>query len=354
MDMDDSDWYSAEVYVRGTNLLAKFSKQSGNVKTDYQYYTQNAHGDVVNLTDADGAITKSYTYDAFGVEVHPDTGDANVFRFCGEYFDTETGTVYLRARYYNPTTGRFISRDSYTGKNEDPLSLNLYTYCNNNPIIYADFTGNNPLLIVAGVALTATDLILMASIVALATLAIYSTTPSGQQAISNASTAVGGVVGDVGETVGEWRESASESLKKHKDIIKAGIGIGITSIAKSSTLEKTKQKKDNKEIEVFLAERNFSLTGPTINVKERITEEAINVIINNGSEGVYTKKKSDAEYLARKASEKMNKSGFVLHNNPQNLNKNQEIEHYHSVLSSGKEGKTHVWFGNIRQRRRAN
>ena len=142
VDMDDSDWYSAEVYVRGTNLLAKFSKQSGNVKTDYQYYTQNAHGDVVDLTDEDGAVTKSYTYDAFGVEVDPNSGDVNAFRFCGEYFDTETGTIYLRARYYQASIGRFISRDSYKGKNTDPLSLNLYTYCYNNPIIYTDPSGH--------------------------------------------------------------------------------------------------------------------------------------------------------------------------------------------------------------------
>ena len=142
VDMDDSDWYSAEVYVRGTNLLVKFSKQSGNVKTDYQYYTQNAHGDIVNLTDETGAVAKSYTYDAFGVEINPDTGDVNVFRFCGEYFDTETGTIYLRARYYQASIGRFISRDSYTGKNTDPLSLNLYTYCCNNPIFLIDPSGN--------------------------------------------------------------------------------------------------------------------------------------------------------------------------------------------------------------------
>ena len=140
--MDDSDWYSAEVYVRGTNLLAKFSKQSGGVKTDYQYYTQNAHGDVVNLTDSTGAITKSYKYDAFGVEQNIDDADANAFRYCGEYYDAETGTIYLRARYYNPTTGRFISRDSYAGKNEDPLSLNLYTYCHNNPVLYIDPSGH--------------------------------------------------------------------------------------------------------------------------------------------------------------------------------------------------------------------
>ena len=140
--MDESDWYNAEVYVRGTNLLAKFSKQSGNVKTDYQYYTQNAHGDIVNLTDAQGAITKSYKYDAFGVEQNIDDSDSNAFRYCGEYYDAETGTIYLRARYYNPSTGRFISRDSYAGNTGAPLSLNLYTYCQNNPIIAIDPSGH--------------------------------------------------------------------------------------------------------------------------------------------------------------------------------------------------------------------
>ncbi len=66
-----------------------------------------------------------------------------MLHYCSEYFDTETGTVYLRARYYNPSIGRFISRDSYAGKASDPLSLNLYTYCANNPIVYVDTSGHN-------------------------------------------------------------------------------------------------------------------------------------------------------------------------------------------------------------------
>lgn len=141
--MINNQFYEADCYIRGTNLVAKYNYKNGN-KSEYTYYTQNAHGDVVNLTDADGEVVKSYTYDAFGVEKNIDETDANPFRYCGEYFDAETGTIYLRARYYNPTTGRFISRDSVMGKIDDPLSLNLYTYCHNNPIIGIDPSGHFP------------------------------------------------------------------------------------------------------------------------------------------------------------------------------------------------------------------
>ena len=85
----------------------------------------------------------TYTYDAFGVEKNIDDSDTNAFRYCGEYYDKETATVYLRARYYNPSTGRFISRDSFAGRRSDPLSLNLYTYCANNPILYFDPSGHD-------------------------------------------------------------------------------------------------------------------------------------------------------------------------------------------------------------------
>ena len=140
-DVIDNQFYEAACYIRGTNLVAKYNYKNGD-KTEYTYYTQNAHGDVVNLTNANGEVTKTYKYDAFGVEKDIDENDANAFRYCGEYYDVESGTIYLRARYYDPSIGRFISRDSFAGKNEDPLSLNLYTYCHNNPIINIDPSGN--------------------------------------------------------------------------------------------------------------------------------------------------------------------------------------------------------------------
>ncbi len=106
-----------------------------------QYYLFNGHGDVVQLTGLNGIVTKRYDYDAFGNEKAPDVNDTNVFRYCGEYFDKETGTIYLRARYYDPTIGRFVTEDSYWGKDSDPLSLNLYTFAHNNPILYIDPSG---------------------------------------------------------------------------------------------------------------------------------------------------------------------------------------------------------------------
>lgn len=141
-DVIDNQFYEADCYIRGTNLVAKYNYRNGT-KSEYTYYTQNAHGDVVNLTDANGEVTKIYKYDAFGVEKNIVDSDTNAFRYCGEYYDKETATVYLRARYYNPSTGRFISRDSYAGSLSDPLSLNFYTYCANNPVLYFDPSGHS-------------------------------------------------------------------------------------------------------------------------------------------------------------------------------------------------------------------
>ncbi len=148
-DVIDNQFYEADCYIRGTNLVAKYNFWNGK-KSAYTYYTQNAHGDVVNLTDKDGKVTKSYKYDAFGVEKNIAKNDTNAFRYCGEYYDTESGTIYLRARYYDPSIGRFISRDSFAGSLNDPLSLNLYTYCANNPVIYVDPSGNSAVAIGGG------------------------------------------------------------------------------------------------------------------------------------------------------------------------------------------------------------
>jgi len=125
------------VYFRGIGLI--YAETAG-VQT---YYHQNAHGDVIMLTDGMGNILKTYEYDAFGREWDALDTDNNPFRYCGEYFDKQTKTVYLRARYYDSAYGRFTQQDGWEYVNfGDPLSLNLYTYCWNNPGNLADPDGH--------------------------------------------------------------------------------------------------------------------------------------------------------------------------------------------------------------------
>ena len=97
---------------------------------------------MVQLTDENGKVTKTYEYDSFGNEVDLDSKDDNPFRYCGEYYDKETDEIYLRARYYRPAVGRFLMRDTYIGESDDPLSLHLYTYCENDGVNAWDPSGN--------------------------------------------------------------------------------------------------------------------------------------------------------------------------------------------------------------------
>lgn len=78
-------------YIRVLTLI--YAKK-GETKT---YYRFNGHGDVIALANSSGAIIKRYKYDSFGVEENPGIFDTNVFRYCGEYYDVETKTIYLRA-----------------------------------------------------------------------------------------------------------------------------------------------------------------------------------------------------------------------------------------------------------------
>ena len=126
-------------YIRGNDLV--YADKGEN--TEKTYYVTDMHGNVVQLLDESGNVTKTYEYDSFGNEVKPEKKDENPYRYCGEYYDKETEEVYLRARYYEPGVGRFITRDTYTGESDEPLSLHLYTYCENDGVNMVDPSGHN-------------------------------------------------------------------------------------------------------------------------------------------------------------------------------------------------------------------
>jgi RHS repeat-associated protein len=143
LETDESNVQKA-FQAYGSNLLYRKVAADAEADTEAQsyYYLYNAHGDVTELIDAEGNIAVSYDYDAFGNILSQDGIADNCIKYAGYQHDEESGLYYLNARYYDSVTARFISEDTYRGQAFDPLSLNLYTYCANNPIMYIDPTGH--------------------------------------------------------------------------------------------------------------------------------------------------------------------------------------------------------------------
>ena len=123
-----------------------YTSESGTTTT--YYFQRNLLGDVIGIYNARGEKVGGYAYDAWGnctITLNSD-GSAirNPIRYRGYYYDEDTKLYYLNARYYCPEWRRFISPDD-TGylDPETPNGLNLYTYCGNDPVNYADPSGNS-------------------------------------------------------------------------------------------------------------------------------------------------------------------------------------------------------------------
>ena len=134
----DADGTEKARNLYGTNLLMR------TIDDESYYYLYNGHADVTALINTDRSIATTYYYDAFG-NILEQTGDVdNNITYSGYQYDEETGLYYLNARMYDPKIARFLQEDTYRGNINDPLSLNLYTYCNNNPMVYIDPSGHKP------------------------------------------------------------------------------------------------------------------------------------------------------------------------------------------------------------------
>ncbi len=133
----------------GMNVVQE--KENGNLKATYHragnqiiysevngnknFYIYNAQGNVSKLLNTDYETVADYTFDAFGVQRAVNGDVYNPFRHNGEYYDDELGYTYLRNRYYDNASGRFIT--------EDPIKdgTNWYSYCGGNPVTRIDPLG---------------------------------------------------------------------------------------------------------------------------------------------------------------------------------------------------------------------
>lgn len=129
----------ARQYTYGLERISE--AQSVNGTWTPSFYGYDGFGTVRQLTNSASAITDTYDYDAFGTKINSTGTTPNNYLYRGEQWDSDLGLYYLRARYYNPITGRFMSRDPEDGDVTDPATLHKYVYANDDPVDLSDPTG---------------------------------------------------------------------------------------------------------------------------------------------------------------------------------------------------------------------
>jgi RHS repeat-associated protein len=138
------DYNVIEELDSGGNVLARYTPgshvdewlaqlRSGTAS----YYERDGLGSITSLSDSSGTLASSYTFDSFG-KLTASTGTiTNPFRYAARELDEETGLYYDRARYYDPSAGRFLSEDPIGFKG----GLDFYAYVANNPVMFTDPSG---------------------------------------------------------------------------------------------------------------------------------------------------------------------------------------------------------------------
>ena len=160
----DKNKYTLTTYINdttqaNTQVLQEYNK-GGNVQATYAYganddrisyddgttnwtYMNDGRGSVSNITGPKGVNVVDYEYHMFGELISQDGTTSSNYNYNAENTDPTTGLQYLRARYYQPDMGRFLSSDTYSGTLSDPLTMNRYIYAGNDPYNMVDPSGHN-------------------------------------------------------------------------------------------------------------------------------------------------------------------------------------------------------------------
>ncbi len=128
----------AMVYSYGLDLISQRNLLTGT----QSFFGSDGNGNTRYLAGANGVITDTYGFDAFGTVITSSGSTTNNYLYAGEQYDPTLGLYYLRARYLNAGMGRFCTRDVFEGFQKSPLSLHKYLYCQANPINGVDPSGH--------------------------------------------------------------------------------------------------------------------------------------------------------------------------------------------------------------------
>lgn len=126
----------ANTYVYGLSLISATDAASSQ-----NYFLYDGLGSTTGLTNSSATLTDTYSYDVFGAVRSHSGSSTNYWQFTGQQSDSASNLYYMRARYYDPASGRFLTHDPMPGQPTAPQTWNQYAYASNNPTSRVDPTG---------------------------------------------------------------------------------------------------------------------------------------------------------------------------------------------------------------------
>jgi len=134
---------TAKHIFAGSNRIAAITSNTEGVTNEASYYHSDHLGSSNVITNSEGNSVGLTEFTPYGSTFKQEGSYDPRHKFTGKELDASTGLYFYGARYYDAELGRFISADTIVQAPYDPQSLNRYTYCRNNPLIYIDPSGNS-------------------------------------------------------------------------------------------------------------------------------------------------------------------------------------------------------------------
>ena len=190
-------------------------------------YVRNLQGDVMGLLDSSGTLVVEYKYDPWGSllsitgSLAETLGKRNPFRYRGYVYDEETGLYYLKSRYYNSKTGRFINADLIENSEaENLLALNLFCYTLNSPINNSDPDGTFLFSLSIGAAVAAAKAVVAVAakyvVPVVATAVVAVVVPLAVKAVQKAVKTVKAVYRVASEVISYAKQRSEERIGRRK------------------------------------------------------------------------------------------------------------------------------------------
>ena len=196
-------WYSYD----NNNDIVGFEKEGRSY-----YYKKNILKDIIGICNEKGEEIVSYSYDAWGnitsIIGDKELGKVNPFRYRSYYYDEESELYYLQSRYYDSNTKRFLNADSHFDIQANTRWTNLFCYCANNPVMFADPTGESVTVFIAFTV----GIVVSVVIVAYALAAFWSNWQKNSSKLANGLSSALNTLGGVNSSTFSFAYSKAKTL----------------------------------------------------------------------------------------------------------------------------------------------